>query len=79
MLTFGSKRKTKMTLPKTGPEILTDEEWNELISLKEAINDNPATVHPQKMEKFTELLVRSLEGKCDPPPPKHWRGSSLSE
>jgi hypothetical protein len=68
-----------MTLTKTGTEILTPEEWQELVALKEAINDNPATVHPQKMEKFTELLVRSLEGKCDPPPPKNWRGSSLSE
>jgi hypothetical protein len=68
-----------MTLAKTGTETLTTEEWQELVALKEAINDNPATVHPQKMEKFTELLVRSLEGKCDPPPPKNWRGSSLSE
>jgi hypothetical protein len=68
-----------MTLAKTGTETLTTEEWEELVALKEALNDNPATVHPQKMEKFTELLVRSLEGKCDPPPPKNWRGSSLSE
>jgi hypothetical protein len=68
-----------MTLSKTGPEDLTKEEWNELVALKNAINDNPATVHPEKMEKFTELLVRSLEGKCDPPEPKNWRGSSLSE
>jgi hypothetical protein len=68
-----------MTLAKSGTEILTPEEWGELVALKEAINDNPATVHPQKMEKFTELLVRSLEGKCDSPPPKNWRGSPLSE
>jgi len=79
MLTFGTQRNNTMTLAKTGPEILTPEEWGELVALKEAINDNPATVHPQKMEKFTELLVRSLEGKCDPPPPKNWRGSALSE
>jgi len=68
-----------MTLSKTGTEELTTEEWDELVALKEAINANPATVHPDKMEKFTELLVRSLEGKCDPPTPKNWRGSSLSE
>ncbi len=68
-----------MTLSKTGTEDLTKEEWDELVALKNAINDNPATVHPEKMEKFTELLVRSLEGKCDPPTPKNWRGSSLSE
>ena len=68
-----------MTLSKTSTEILTNEEWNELVALKNAINDNPASVCVEKMEKFTELMVRSLEGKCDPPAPKNWRGSSLSE
>jgi hypothetical protein len=68
-----------MTLSKTSTEELTIEEWDELVALKEAINTNPAAVHPDKMEKFTELLVRSLEGKCDPPVPKNWRGSLLSE
>jgi len=68
-----------MTLSKTSTEELTTEEWNELVALKEAINTNPATVHPDKMEKFTELLVRSLEGKCEAPPPKNWRGSPLSD
>jgi hypothetical protein len=63
-------RNKAMTLSKTGTEVLTQEEWNELVALKNAINDNPATVHPEKMEKFTELLVRSLEGKYDPPEPK---------
>lgn len=58
---------------------LSEEEWNELVALKNAINQNPASVHPEKMELFTELLVRSLEGKCDPLPPKQWRGNSLSE
>ena len=68
-----------MTLSKPGTTTLTSEEWEELVALKNAINDNPAAVHPEKMELFTELLVRSLEGKCDPLPPKSWRGSSLSE
>lgn len=58
---------------------LSEEEWNELVALKNAINHNPASVHPEKMELFTELMVRSLEGKCDPPPPKQWRGGTLSE
>ena len=40
---------------------LSTEEWEELISLKLAINDNPATVHFEKMEKFSELMVRSLQ------------------
>jgi hypothetical protein len=68
-----------MTFSRTKTRELSKEEWNELVALKKAINDNPASVHPEKMELFTELLVRSLEGKCDPPEPKNWRGSSLSE
>jgi hypothetical protein len=68
-----------MTLAKTGTEVLTKEEWNELVALKDAITYAPQTVSAEKMEKFTELMVRSLEGKCDPPPPKNWRGNSLSE
>ena len=76
---IGTKRKNTMTLPKTSNEILTDEEWNELVALKDAITYSPQTVSAQKMEKFAELMVRSLEGKCDPPTPKNWRGSSLSE
>jgi hypothetical protein len=55
-----------MTLAKTGNEQLSIEEWNELTALKDAINYNPHTVSPQKMEKFSELLVRSLLGKGDP-------------
>ena len=54
-----------MTLPKTNSEYLTQEEWRELNALREAINYNPSQVCPQKMEKFTELFVRSLYGKGD--------------
>lgn len=54
-----------MTLSKTGPAELTTEEWNELNVLRKAINYDPSTVSPEKMEKFTELFVRSLEGKGD--------------
>ena len=56
-----------MTLAKTGTSNLSTEEWDELIALKEAIHYDPPTVSPQKMEKFTELMVRSLEGKGDRP------------
>ena len=52
-----------MTLAKTGTEVLTEDEMNELIALKEAITYAPQTVSAQKMEKFAELMVRSLEGK----------------
>ena len=55
-----------MTLSRTGTEYLTTEEWNELNALRMAINYDPHTVSPEKMEKFTELMVRSLEGKGDP-------------
>ncbi len=44
---------------------MSQEEWNELIALKDAINYNPASVHYDKMERFTELMVKSLEGKGD--------------
>lgn len=44
---------------------MTTEEWMELSALREAIKDNPAAVHPSKMERFTELLVQTLEGKGD--------------
>jgi hypothetical protein len=42
---------------------LSNDEWNELVALKDVINQNPAAVHPEKMELFTALLVKSLEGK----------------
>ena len=47
---------------------LTKEEWNEMVILKNAINYCPATVHPDKMERFTQLFVRSIEGKGDQKP-----------
>jgi len=48
-----------MTYSKPTNSALTDEEWQELVALKNAINTHPASVHPEKMELFTELLVRS--------------------
>jgi hypothetical protein len=54
-----------MTLSKTGPKELTKEEWDELLALKDAITYAPQSVCAKKMEKFTELMVRSLEGKGD--------------
>lgn len=49
-----------MTYSKSTDSNLSQEEWDELVALKNAINTNPAAVHPEKMELFTELLVRSL-------------------
>ena len=54
-----------MTLAKSGNEVLTEEECNELVALKEAITYSPHTVSAHKMEKFAELMVRTLEGKGD--------------
>jgi len=42
---------------------LTDAEWNEMSALKNAINHDITQVVPQKMEEFTEYLVRSLREK----------------
>lgn len=62
MLGFEDKRGSKksMTLPSRGQDNLTDDEYQELDALRKAINDNPASVHPEKQERFTELFVRSL-------------------
>ena len=76
---IGAHRKKLMTLAKTGTEVLTKEEWDELVALKDAITYAPQSVSAEKMEKFTELMVRSLEGKCADPEPKNWRGAKLSE
>lgn len=50
-----------MTQAKTNTRDLTKDEWDELVALKNAINYDPASVHFEKMEKFTELMVRSLQ------------------
>jgi len=48
-----------MTLPSKGNN-LTDEEFREMAALKNAINQMPQAVVPEKLETFTEYLVRSL-------------------
>lgn len=52
-----------MTLPSKGNAKLTDDEWKEMTALKNVINQAPQAVHPDKMEAFTEYLVRSLKEK----------------
>ena len=44
---------------------LTSGEWYEIQALRLAISDNPAAVHPAKMERFSELFAKSLAGKGD--------------
>lgn len=41
-------------------ETLTDEEHKEMVALRNAIHDLPQSVSPEKMEEFTEYLVRSI-------------------
>lgn len=50
-----------MTLSQGNNNKLTDAEWNEMNALRKAINQCPQTVVPEKMEAFTEYLVRSLK------------------
>lgn len=50
-----------MTLQRTTGSTLTDQEWEELVALKHAINYDPASVHYERMEKFADLMVRSLQ------------------
>ena len=52
-MSFSSKNENK----------LTQDEWNEMIALKDAINHDITQVVPEKMEAFTEYLVRSLREK----------------
>ena len=59
-----------MTLTRTGGPYLTDDEFEELQSLRKAICENPASVHYNKMERFAELMVRTLDGKGDVALPK---------
>lgn len=46
---------------------MTQEEWNQLVALREEMNGNMMAYDWSAQEKFTELLVKSLEGKSDPP------------
>lgn len=50
-----------MTLSSGKQDKLTDKEWQEMYALKRAINELPQSVVPEKMEEFTEYLVRSLK------------------
>ena len=62
MLTYLSIREQKtMTLSSGKQQKLSDAEWQEMAALKNAINERPQSVVPEKMEEFTEYLVRSLK------------------
>jgi len=50
-----------MTLPSNGKSTLTDDEWNEMNALRKVIAERPQALVPEKMEEFTEYMVRSLK------------------
>jgi hypothetical protein len=52
-----------MTYSKKNTSELTQTEWDEMVAIKDAINYDITQVHPEKMEQFTEYLVRSLKEK----------------
>ena len=52
-----------MTYSDNNNSKLTQTEWDEMVALKNAINYDISQVHPEKMEQFTEYLVRSLKEK----------------
>jgi len=49
-----------MSSKKFSTQSLSIEEQKEMKALREAIALYPASVHPDKMEKYTEYLVRSM-------------------
>jgi hypothetical protein len=50
-----------MTFSRKNNSELTQDEWKEMVDLKNAIDYNITQVHPDKQEQFTEYLVRSLK------------------
>ena len=48
-----------MTLPSKG-QTLSDNEWQEMDALRKVISQRPQSLVPEKMEKFSEYMVRSL-------------------
>jgi hypothetical protein len=50
----------EMTLQNRINTPLSDTEYDEMVALKNAINYDISTVVPEKMEEFSDYLVRSL-------------------
>lgn len=46
---------------------MEQQEWDLLLSMRDSLNENLMAYDWVAQEKFTELLVKSLEGKGDPP------------
>ena len=50
-----------MTFISKATDHLTEEEQSEMEALREMMKFTPHAVHPDKMEKYTNYLVRSMK------------------
>ena len=46
---------------------MNQDEWNELLAIRREMNENLMALDARMQERYTELLVKSLEGKGDRP------------
>ena len=46
---------------------MKEEEWDALLAIREEMNANLMAQDVATQERYVELLVKSLEGKGDPP------------
>ena len=46
---------------------MDDHEWETLVAIKRELDNNLMAYNSEAQERFTELLVMSLEGKGDSP------------
>ena len=64
MLGYQDTSLKEMTLQNRINTPLSDTEYNDMLALKNAINYDISTVVPEKMEEFSDYLVRSLRELC---------------
>ena len=60
MLGYQDTSLKEMTLQNRINTPLSDTEYDDMLALKNAINYDISTVVPEKMEEFSDYLVRSL-------------------
>ena len=46
---------------------MNQSEWNELLKIRQEMNGNLMALDVRTQERYTELLVKSLQGKGDRP------------
>ena len=65
MLGYSHTSTRIMTFISKTTDYLTEEEQSEMKAIREMLHFTPHAVHPDKMEKYTNYLVRSMK-KVDP-------------